>query len=147
MAVTELSTEQKVQEVEAVFTAGRPYEALTRLGQLMLGGADDAMLVDAIVILHRTHGIGAATGALALDAHGKSNAECGSGPVLQCTPAGVAFEDQAKTYAWFADFGVGLGAAAIITGVVLVLAAPRSAVRVAPVVTAHGAGAGVFVPF
>ena len=66
MAVTELSTEQKVQEVEAVFTAGRPYEALTRLGQLMLGGADDAMLVDAIVILHRTHGIGAATGALAL---------------------------------------------------------------------------------
>ena len=92
-------------------------------------------------------GVGVATGVLALDAHGKSNAECGSGPVLQCTPAGVAFEDQAKTYAWFADFGVGLGAAAIITGVVLVLAAPRSAVRVAPVVTAHGAGAGVFVPF
>lgn len=66
MAVTELSAEQKVQDVEALFGAGRPYESLARLGQVMRGGADGSMLSDAIVILHRTHGIGAATGALAL---------------------------------------------------------------------------------
>ena len=66
MAVTELSAEQAVHEIEAMFTAGRPYESLTRLGQAMRDGADGAMLADAIVILHRTHGIGAATGALAL---------------------------------------------------------------------------------
>jgi FkbM family methyltransferase len=66
VAVTELSTEQKVQEVEGIFTAGRPYEALLRLGEVMRGGADGALLTDAFVILHRTHGIGAATGALAL---------------------------------------------------------------------------------
>ena len=49
-----------------MFTAGRPYESLARLGDVMRGGADGQLLTDATVILHRTHGVGAATGALAL---------------------------------------------------------------------------------
>ena len=72
MAVTELSAEQAVQEVEAIFTAGRPYESLARLGRAIRDGADGAMLADAIVILHRTHGIGAATGALAPSLRGSN---------------------------------------------------------------------------
>jgi FkbM family methyltransferase len=66
VAVTDPSQEEAVREVEDTFTAGRPYESLARLGEVMRGGADGEMLSDAIVILHRTHGIGAASGALAL---------------------------------------------------------------------------------
>ena len=95
-------------------------------------------------------GVGVATGALALDAHGKSNADngglCGAAQ-HQCTMAGAAYEDQAKTYAWFADFGVGLGVAAVVTGIVLVVTSPRSPVHVAPAVGAHSGGAALFVAF
>lgn len=66
MAVTDPSQEEAVREVEDIFTAGRPYAALARLGEALRGGADGEMLSDALVILHRTHGIGAASGALAL---------------------------------------------------------------------------------
>jgi FkbM family methyltransferase len=66
VAVAELSHEEGVREVEQLFTAGRPYESLARLGQLIRDGADGEILADALVILHRTNGIGAATGALAL---------------------------------------------------------------------------------
>jgi hypothetical protein len=89
-------------------------------------------------------GVGVATGILALDAHSSSNAEC---PQDHCSPTGVAYENQAKTYAWFSDFGVGLGVAAIATGVVLVLIAPHAHAHVAPVVTAHGAGAAFMARF
>jgi Tfp pilus assembly protein PilF len=95
-------------------------------------------------------GVGGATGALALDAHGKSNADnnglCGADP-HQCTSAGVAYEDQAKTYAWLSDFGIGLGLAAIVTGVVLVVAAPHSSAHLTPTVGAHGGGAAFTMSF
>ena len=64
--MTDLSNEQEVREVEDAFAAGRPYASLARLGQAIRGGADAELLADAFVILHRTQGIGAATGALAL---------------------------------------------------------------------------------
>jgi FkbM family methyltransferase len=64
--LTELSHGDDVREVEDAFAAGRPYESLARLGRAIRGGADSELLADAFVILHRTHGIGAATGALAL---------------------------------------------------------------------------------
>ncbi len=64
--MTQPSRDEGVDGVEAVFTAGRPYESLARLGDVMRGGADGQLLTDATVILHRTHGVGAATGALAL---------------------------------------------------------------------------------
>ena len=64
--MTERSHEEQVRRVEGSFTAGRPYESLARLGDVIRSGADAEMLADAIVVLHRTHGIGAATGALAL---------------------------------------------------------------------------------
>jgi len=94
-------------------------------------------------------GAGAITGGLAIDAHGTSNAECGSSPPYHCTADGAAAVSRAQTFAWLSDFGMGLGAAGIVTGVVLVLTAPRSAARVvvAPVAGAHGAGAAMSLTF
>jgi FkbM family methyltransferase len=66
--VTEPSREEEVQGVEAAFTAGRPYESLARLGEVMRGGVDGDLLAGAFATLHRTHGISAATGALVLAA-------------------------------------------------------------------------------
>lgn len=65
-ALSELCNEEAVRRVEEAFTAGRPYESLTCVGDALRAGADGELLADAIVVLHRTHGIGAACGALAL---------------------------------------------------------------------------------
>jgi FkbM family methyltransferase len=65
--VTEPAREE-VQGIEAAFKAGRPYESLARLGDVMRGGVDGELIADAFVTLHRTHGIGAGTGALVLAA-------------------------------------------------------------------------------
>lgn len=92
-------------------------------------------------------GGGIATGAFALDAHDESNADCGSAAPYRCTATGVAAEDRAQTYAWLSDFGIGLGAVALVTGAVLVLTAPRASVRVAPAVGARGASATLTLTF
>ena len=89
-------------------------------------------------------GVGIGTGVAALAQHGESNDNCPGG---KCTLAGVQAEDRAKTFAWISDFGVGLGAAAIVTGLVLVLTVPRSGAHVVPVVSAHGAGAAFAMRF
>lgn len=89
-------------------------------------------------------GVGIGAGVAALAQHSESNDDCPNG---QCTLAGVQAEDRAKTFAWISDFGVGIGAAAVVTGLVLVLTAPRSGARVVPVVSAHGAGAAFAMRF
>jgi FkbM family methyltransferase len=66
--VTEPSREEEVQAVQDAFAAGRPYESLARLGAVMRGGVDGDLLAGAFAALHRTYGIGAATGALVLAA-------------------------------------------------------------------------------
>lgn len=92
--------------------------------------------------------MGGVTGGLALDQHAKSNADNGGacGALDHCTQDGVDAENRAKTFAWLSDVGLGLGAAALVTGLVLVLTAPRSP-HVVPVVTAHGAGAAFATSF
>jgi FkbM family methyltransferase len=66
--VTEPSREGEVHGVQDAFTAGRPYESLARLGDVMRGGVDGELLADAFAIVRRTYGIGAATGTLVLAA-------------------------------------------------------------------------------
>lgn len=73
--LTELSNEDVVRTVEETFTAGRPYQSLARVGDALRDGADAELLTDAIVVLHRTHGIGAASGALALAEAGGAAAQ------------------------------------------------------------------------
>lgn len=89
-------------------------------------------------------GSGVVTGVLAIDQRHKSDAEC---PQNHCTAAGVAFNDQAKTYAWLSDFGVGIGLAAIVTGIVFIVASPKGSARVVPAISAHGAGAAFMTSF
>lgn len=55
-----------VQTVEEGFLAGRPHDALASLGAALRDGASGELMSDAVAVLHRTHGIGAAGGALAL---------------------------------------------------------------------------------
>ncbi len=95
-------------------------------------------------------GVGVVTGILAINSRSQSTDNC---PQDHCTQMGVTLNDQAKTYAWFSDFGVGLGAAAIITGFILIVSAPRSGAKstrgaiVAPMITAHGGGAALTASF
>jgi hypothetical protein len=88
-------------------------------------------------------GVGVTTGVLAIDARSQSDTNC---PQNHCTQLGVDDNDRAKTYAWLSDFGVGLGAAAIVTGFILIVSAPKSGAPktkgaiVAPMIAAHGGG-------
>jgi FkbM family methyltransferase len=59
-------TDTRAATVEEAFLAGRPHDALAALGASLGNAAGDESLSDAIAVLHRTHGIGAAGGALAL---------------------------------------------------------------------------------
>ena len=95
-------------------------------------------------------GVGVATGIEAIDQHSQSNAHCPTDNT--CDQQGVDAENRAKTFAWISDFGVGIGAAAIVTGLVLVITAPRAPAHVSrsvvvPVVTGHGAGAAFSMSF
>jgi hypothetical protein len=88
-------------------------------------------------------GVGITTGALAIDYRHKSDVEC---PNNQCTQKGVDLNEQAKTYAWVADFTVGFGVAAVGAGVVLLLTAPKTVktgARVVPLVGRDGGGLGL----
>lgn len=58
--------QDSVQRVEQAFLGGRPYQALTELGAALRLADDGELMSDAVTVLHRTHGIGAAGGALAL---------------------------------------------------------------------------------
>jgi hypothetical protein len=93
-------------------------------------------------------GVGITTGALAIDARQKSNATCiyPQPGGTQCDQAGYDWNERAKTYAWLSDFGVGLGVAAIATGIILIATAPK-APRVVPVLTGDVAGAAVIGRF
>ena len=91
---------------------------------------------------------GIVTGILAFDRRAKSDDEC---PAERCTQRGVDLNEQAKTYAWLSNIGIGVGLLAAGAGVVLVLTAPKApktaAIRIVPAVGPGIAGlsaAGVF---
>ncbi len=91
---------------------------------------------------------GGAMGGLAIDRRSQSNANC---PNDQCTQKGVDLNEEAKTLAWLSDIGIGVGAAAVVTGVILVLTAPKKAAAVAahvtPVVGPAGGGIALRAAF
>lgn len=103
----------------------------TRTMGWILGGAGVAAI-----------GAGAVFGLLALGAHGDATKLCPSSP---CTaPTGVDDENRAKTDAWIADVGIGLGVAAAAVGAYLVFLRPHGAAAttaaVAPSAGTHGGG-------
>jgi hypothetical protein len=91
-------------------------------------------------------GVGVVTGILAINDRQQSNALC-TFPNGQCTQQGFDLNEQAKTFAWLSDFGIGIGAAAMGAGILLVLTTPRSRAHIVPTVGAHSGGAAFFTTF
>lgn len=90
-------------------------------------------------------GAGAVFGALALGSHGAATNLCPSSPCTNTT--GVDDENRAKTQAWIADAGIGLGVAALAVGAYLVFFRPHGstpvAATIAPSVGPNGGGLGL----
>ena len=108
-------------------------------GQLVVGWLTTAVGVAAL-------GVGVGTGIAALDSKSKADKLCNF-PGGTCPQAGIDANNDAKAFAWISDFGIGIGAAAIIGGVVLVLTAPKAPVHVVPTASSTGAGAMLFARF
>ena len=71
-------------------------------------------------------GVGSYFGVQSLQRRTDSDAGCPSlDGRLRCTVAGAQAMSDAQTYAWVSDFGIGLGAIAVIGGAVLLLTSPR----------------------
>jgi hypothetical protein len=68
-------------------------------------------------------GVGAVFGLRALSKRSDSDAHCPADN--QCTPEGVALNDEAKTSAWIANIGVGLGLVGVGVGTYLILTAGK----------------------
>jgi hypothetical protein len=67
-------------------------------------------------------GVGSVFGVMALNNKSKSDAACPQyDSQLRCQPSGADAMSNAQTQAWVADVGIGVGAAAIVTGTVLML--------------------------
>jgi hypothetical protein len=119
-------------------TRGSGAERVTSRGQLIVGWITVGVGVAAV-------GVGIGAGIEALDAKAKADNAC-TLPGNTCDQAGFDTNERAKTYAWLSDFGIGIGAAAIIGGVVLVLTSTHT-VHIAPAVGPHTAGATLFATF
>ncbi|HEX7604408.1 MAG TPA: hypothetical protein VF316_22470 [Polyangiaceae bacterium] len=91
---------------------------------------------------------GSILGGIAIDRRKQSDAEC---PNERCTQRGVDLNEQAKTFAWLADVGIGIGIAGVGAGIVLLLTAPKkpaqSAVQVIPMLGPNGGGLGAIGTF
>lgn len=80
-------------------------------------------------------GVGSGFGLAALSDHGGATSRCPSSPCTDAT--GVSMEDSAKTKAWVADAGLGLGLVGVAVGAWLVLrpadaARPATTARISP---------------
>jgi hypothetical protein len=122
-------------------TRGAGTERVTSRGQVIVGVIATGVGVAAL-------GVGIGSGAAALDAKSQADKLCNQPAPggTACDQNGFDTNERAKTYAWLADFGIGLGAAAIIGGVVLVLTATKT-VRITPAVGPTGAGAMLYATF
>ena len=90
-------------------------------GQLVVGWVTTGVGVIAL-------GIGAGFGGAALDAKSKADAMCNQ-PGGTCLQPGFDMNERAKTYAWISAIGIGVGAAAVFGGGLLVLTAPKAPVH------------------
>jgi hypothetical protein len=91
---------------------------------------------------------GAIMGGLAIDRRKQSDTEC---PNERCTQRGVDLNEHAKTFAWLANVGIGVGVLGIGAGVVLLVMAPKraaqSALQVVPLLGPNGGGLGAVGTF
>ena len=91
---------------------------------------------------------GSILGGLAIDRRRQSDAEC---PSERCTQRGVDLNEHAKTFAWLANVGIGLGVVGLGAGMILLVTAPknpgRAAVRVVPLLGPSGGGLGAVGTF
>lgn len=120
-------------------TRGSGTEKVTSRGQIIAGVITAGLGVVGV-------GVGIGSGIAALDAKSQADKMCVYPPGTACDQKGFDTNERAKTYAWLSDFGIGIGAAAIIGGVVLVLTSTHT-VHVAPVVGPSAAGAMLFTTF
>ena len=120
-------------------TRGSGTERVTSRGQIIAGWVTVGVGVAAL-------GVGIGAGIAALDAKSQVDAVCKFPPGNACDQNGMAINERAKTYAWLSDFGIGVGAAAIIGGVALVLTSTKT-VHIAPAVGPTAAGAMLFTTF
>ena len=88
--------------------------------------------------------VGGIFGVQALSKRSDSDGEC---PAERCTAKGVELNDEAKTSAWIANVGIGLGLVGVVVGSFLVLTAPDKPAAAAtrttslqPQVSAQGGG-------
>jgi hypothetical protein len=102
----------------------------TRTAAFVVGGVGAAALV-----------VGSIGGVMAIVKRGDSNAEC---PGNQCTVKGVALNEDAKTFAWVANIGVGVGVVALGAATIMwFVGKPQSsptAARLVPTVGPSGGG-------
>jgi hypothetical protein len=119
-------------------TRGSGNERPPTRGQLIVGWVTTGIGVAVL-------GVGVGSGIEALDSKAKADNACHFPPGNACDQQGWNTNENAKTFAWISDFGIGIGAAAIIGGVVLVLTSPK--VHVAPAVGPNTAGATFFMRF
>jgi hypothetical protein len=121
-------------------TRGPGTERVTSRGQVIVGVITTGVGVAAL-------GVGIGSGIAALDAKSQADKLCNLGTGgTACNQTGFDTNERAKTYAWLADFGIGLGAAAVIGGVVLVLTSTKT-VRITPTVGPTAAGAMLYTTF
>ena len=89
-------------------------------------------------------GVGAVFGILASSQASNAKSDATLCPDKVCTPAGRSEIDSAKGKALVSTIGIGVGAAALVTGAVLVLTSPSpkrtTSARLVPEVGPHGGG-------
>ena len=96
--------------------------------------------------------VGSAFGVRAFSQHSDSDAAC---PNNACTAKGVSLNDKARTSAWIANVGIGLGLVGIRVGTYLVVTSPNdaapapkpSALVVVPTASPDGAGVAMLRTF
>ncbi len=136
IVVTVPALEDTGAQVSAAPGATGPPRGPDRTRGWLVGGAGVVAL-----------GVGTVFGFAALSEHGSASSQC---PSSTCTDAaGVSLENRARTNAWIADAGIGLGLVGVVVGAWLVLRpeaarAPAATASFAPAVSRDAAG-GSFV--
>jgi Tfp pilus assembly protein PilF len=91
-------------------------------------------------------GLGVLAGIVAINDHNSASTNCGF-PGGTCSQQGLDANQQSEAWAWVSDFGIGVGAAAVVAGALLVLTAPKSRTAIVPAASLHGGGFSVVTRF
>jgi len=123
-------------DVKAAAPGAPPVEKPPTGMQLQVFGGWVSIAVGGAILVS-----GSILGGVAIDRRHQSDLEC---PNERCTQRGVDLNEQAKTFAWLANVGVGIGVVGVGAGIVLLLTAPKkpsqAAVQVLPMLGPNGGG-------